>query len=79
VRTRQQQGLAAVHSLPRVAKALMGRCCDADSPTMSDALPDLSVIRWKRIGQDRVYVMAVDASEVGWWDLVTGVAHPQSA
>ena len=46
---------------------------------MSEAVPDLTVTRWKRFGKDRLYVTGVDARPVGWWDLLTTQGHPESA
>ena len=46
---------------------------------MSEAVPDLTVTRWKRYGKDRLYVTGVDARPVGWWDLLTTQGHPESA
>lgn len=36
------------------------------------------VNRWRRYGKDRLYVTQPDESKVGWWDLVTGEAYPES-
>ncbi len=43
---------------------------------MSDQ--DLVVNRWKRYGKDRLYVTLPDETKVGFWDLLTGEAHPES-
>lgn len=37
----------------------------------------VSVTRWRRYGKDRLYVER-DGQKVGWWDLLTNVAHPDS-
>jgi hypothetical protein len=50
-----------------------------DNLTMSEAVPDLTVMRWKRYGKDRLYVTGVDARPVGWWDLLATEGHPESA
>jgi hypothetical protein len=39
----------------------------------------LVVNRWKRYGKDRLYVSRSDATKVGWWDLLTDDAHPETA
>lgn len=46
---------------------------------MSEAVPDLTVTRWKRYGKDRLYVTGVDARPFGWWDLLAAEGHPESA
>jgi hypothetical protein len=38
----------------------------------------VSVTRWRRYGKDRLYVEQWEGQKVGWWDLVTGEAHPES-
>ncbi|MGA9749939.1 MAG: nuclease-related domain-containing protein [Nocardioides sp.] len=43
---------------------------------MSDQ--DLVVNRWKRYGKDRLYATLPDETKVGFWDLLTGEAHPES-
>ncbi len=35
-------------------------------------MADLSVIRWRRYGNDRLYVKAADGSQLGWHDLRSG-------
>src|SRR3954447_17892496 len=45
---------------------------------MSDVVTGLIVTRWKRYGKDRLYVSGADGAKVGWWDLVTDEAHPES-
>lgn len=35
--------------------------------------------RWKRFGHDRLYVLADDGLQLGWWDLVDGIPHPEKA
>ncbi len=37
-----------------------------------------SVTRWRRYGKDRLYVERPDGVKVGWWDLTTNEAHPES-
>lgn len=40
--------------------------------------PDrLTAARWRRFGQDRLYV-SFDGAHVGWWDLLTGEPHPHT-
>jgi hypothetical protein len=34
--------------------------------------------RWRRYGNDRLYVETTDGLKVGWWDLSTDEAHPES-
>jgi hypothetical protein len=34
--------------------------------------------RWRRYGKDRLYVETSDGVKVGWWDLTTDEAHPES-
>jgi hypothetical protein len=38
----------------------------------------LVVNRWKRYGKDRLYVSQSDDAKVGWWDLLTDEAHPET-
>lgn len=49
---------------------------------MNDVLAGLTVNRWKRYGKDRLYVTAPGNGEepmkVGWYDLATDEAHPES-
>lgn len=40
--------------------------------------PSLVVNRWKRYGKDRLYVSRSDETKVGWWDLTTEEAHPET-
>ena len=40
--------------------------------------PQLTVNRWRRFGMDRLYVEVPDGPKVGWWDLATDEAHPES-
>jgi hypothetical protein len=51
---------------------------EADNLTMSEAVTELTVTRWKRYGKDRLYLTDADETEVGWWDLVTDEGHPES-
>ncbi len=39
----------------------------------------LVVSRWKRYGQDRLYAVTAAGARIGWWDLHTDQAHPESA
>jgi hypothetical protein len=39
---------------------------------------DVEVIRWRRYGQDRLYVSRGDKLKVGWWDLKADEGHPES-
>ena len=38
----------------------------------------LVVHRWRRYGKDRLYVTRPDETKVGWWDLATDEAHPET-
>jgi hypothetical protein len=38
----------------------------------------ITVDRWQRYGKDRLYVATSDGEKVGWWDLTTGEAYPES-
>jgi hypothetical protein len=38
----------------------------------------LVVSRWKRYGQDRLYAVTAAGTRIGWWDLRTDEAHPES-
>lgn len=38
----------------------------------------LVVSHWRRYGKDRLYVERPDGTKVGWWDLTTEQAHPES-
>lgn len=38
-----------------------------------------TVTRWRRYGKDRLYVTDADGMKVGWFDLLTGQAHPEAA
>ena len=46
---------------------------------MSQMSPDLAIARWRKYGNDRLYVALADGTKVGYWDLVTDEAHPESA
>lgn len=39
---------------------------------------DLVVKRWKRYGKDRLYVTSGEDTKVGFWDLLTNKAHPET-
>lgn len=36
----------------------------------------MGVTRWRRYGNDRLYVTDADGGDIGWWDLVADAAHP---
>jgi hypothetical protein len=36
------------------------------------------LLRWRRHGKDRLYVTRVDGTKVGYWDLLTDEAHPET-
>ena len=36
------------------------------------------VVRWRRYGKDRLYVSSPDELKIGWWDLTTDEAHPET-
>lgn len=38
-----------------------------------------TVTRWRRYGKDRLYVTNAAGAKVGWFDLLTGRAHPEAA
>src|ERR1035437_2526826 len=57
----------------------MQRCSRGDNLIMSEAVPNLTVTRWKRYGKDRLYVTGVDRCPIGWWDLLAIEGHPESA
>jgi hypothetical protein len=42
-------------------------------------LEGITVERWRRYGNDRLYVTGSDAAKVGWIDMVARVVHPESA
>jgi hypothetical protein len=44
---------------------------------MSQASPDVTIARWRKYGQDRLYVACADGSRVGYWDLVADEPHPE--
>jgi len=46
---------------------------------MTQMSPDLTIARWRRYGNDRLYVALADGSKVGYWDLVTDEPHPETA
>ena len=43
---------------------------------MSD--PTILVNRWRRYGKDRLYVTRPDETKIGWWDLSTDDANPET-
>jgi hypothetical protein len=44
-----------------------------------DSVESLEVTRWRRYGKDRLYVATADGRQIGWWDLQTDVANPETA
>ena len=44
--------------------------------TASPTLPYGSVTRWRRFGNDRLYVRSRYGADLGWWDLATDEGHP---
>lgn len=40
---------------------------------------ELTAVRWRRYGMDRLYVNAADGTRVGWLDLATGETHLELA
>lgn len=46
---------------------------------MSQLSMDVTIARWRKFGRDRLYVALTDGTKVGYWDLVTDEAHPESA
>ena len=36
------------------------------------------LLRWRRHGKDRLYVARADGTKVGYWDLLTDEAHPET-
>jgi hypothetical protein len=44
---------------------------------MSHASAEVTVARWRKFGQDRLYVLRADGIKLGYWDLVTGEARPE--
>jgi hypothetical protein len=72
-------GLQSRDGRARVTKTPMQTCSRGDNLIMSEAVPNLSVTRWKRYGKDRVYVTGVEGLPVGWWDLLAMQGHPESA
>ena len=43
--------------------------------TASPTLPYGSVTRWRRFGNDRLYVRSRYGADLGWWDLATDEGH----
>jgi hypothetical protein len=56
--------------------ATTGSMSETQQGAPSDML--LVVNRWKRYGKDRLYVGRTDETKVGWWDLLTDEAHPET-
>src|ERR1700750_481737 len=44
---------------------------------MSHASANVTLARWRKFGQDRLYVSYADGTKLGYWDLVAGEAHPE--
>ena len=42
------------------------------------ARDEFVLLRWRRYGKDRLYVTRADGTKVGYWDLLTDEAHPES-
>jgi hypothetical protein len=55
---------------------LKGRHCPTDGLLMDEAT--IEITRWRRYGNDRLYVARPDGSSLGWWDLQADEAHPAS-
>jgi hypothetical protein len=60
----------------RFRKHLHRVAAETDNPDMSDRAMELTVVRWRRYGKDRLYVKDPAGTDVGWWDLTTDEAHP---
>lgn len=43
-----------------------------------EGIAQLVCIRWRRYGKDRLYVETKDGTKLGWWDLLSEQAHPES-
>lgn len=48
----------------------------AAGAVVGDGVPVVN--RWRRYGKDRLYVSADEDHKIGWWDLVTDEAHPET-
>ena len=46
---------------------------------MTQTSPALTIARWRKYGNDRLYVALADGTKVGYWDLVTDEPHPETA
>jgi hypothetical protein len=44
---------------------------------MSQLSLDLTILRWRRYGRDRLYVAHADGTRLGYWDLVGDEPHPE--
>lgn len=42
------------------------------------AKDEFVLLRWRRHGRDRLYVARSDGTKVGYWDLLTDQAHPET-
>lgn len=49
---------------------------EALAQTASSTQPSGTVTRWRKSGQDRLYVRTPYGAELGWWDLTTDEGHP---
>jgi hypothetical protein len=43
-----------------------------------ECVESLEVTRWRRYGKDRLYVTTADGRQIGWWDLETETANPET-
>jgi Nuclease-related domain len=55
---------------------LKSSCRPTDELFMDEAI--IEITRWRRYGNDRLYVGRPDGSSLGWWDLRADEAHPAS-
>jgi hypothetical protein len=42
------------------------------------ARDEFVLLRWRRHGKDRLYVARSDGTKIGYWDLLTDEAHPET-
>ncbi len=42
------------------------------------ARDEFVLLRWRRYGKDRLYVARSDGTKIGYWDLLTDEAHPET-
>jgi len=71
------QGRTASTGHDRRASDTKDLSADSEHRDMSPSR--LVVRRWRRYGYDRLYVAQPEGVKVGWWDLTTDEAYPQSA